>query len=191
MTTYQPAYRATIYGPRSADPTEATILTPVAGAAHSDQFKVTSLRSLAGWKPYMDLPRGRRGNIDVRTKRVDVGELAFRILDVRTGSPNAVRWVTAFLGDVKGTSRMTGLKVVVEESLIGGKEKNAGSASNVSNRKFCQLFRRPSVYVPPNGLFHYSIYNKLWSGTHSATRFRLRLEHGVDLSAREHFEGFA
>lgn len=122
MTSYQPHYRLEVRAPRSTDVTEATALTPAAGAAHSDPFRVTTHPSLAGWKPYLQPPRGRRGRLDPLNKSVDVGELAFSIIDQRTtaGGSNLSRWVTAFLGDPNGNPQWMALRVFVEESLDGG-----------------------------------------------------------------------
>lgn len=119
MTTYLPAYRLTVYAPRSTDTTEATVLSPAAGAPHSDPFKVATKMGLAGFQPYLQAPRGRRGRIDPLARTVDVGELAFELID-RTVTGNAKRWVTAFLGNVKGRPQLAGLKVLVEESLDSG-----------------------------------------------------------------------
>ena len=60
--------------------------------------------------------------MDPRTCKTDTGELSFDLLDARTtaGGSNATRWVTAFLGDTKGTPRLLGLRVEVDESLDGG-----------------------------------------------------------------------
>ena len=100
MPSYDPQYRLTIYAPRATDLTELTVLTPAAGAAHSDPFKVTTHPNLAGWKPYLMPPPGlRRGRLDPLTKSVDVGALTFTLLDKRNtaGGSNLSRWVTTFL----------------------------------------------------------------------------------------------
>jgi hypothetical protein len=122
VASYDPQYRLTVYAPRATDVTETTPLTPAAGAAHSDQFKVTTHPSLAGWKPYLVTVPGRRGRIDPLKKAVDIGEFSFTVLDQRQtpGGSNLVRWVTAFLGDVNGNPLWMGLKVFVEESLDNG-----------------------------------------------------------------------
>jgi len=122
LTAYQIGYRLRIYAPRSVDTTEATVLVPAAGAPHTDPFKVTTHPNLAGWKPYLLPPRGRRGRLDPLSKHLDTGELAFLIVDQRTtaGGSNLVRWVTAFLGDVNGNPAWMGLRVFVEESLNDG-----------------------------------------------------------------------
>jgi hypothetical protein len=121
VTTLLAAYRLTLYAPRSTDPTEATVLTPPPGAAHSDPFQVTTLSSLAGWKPYLDFPRGRTGRVNVLERSIDVGTMSFGLFD-KTLTPgiNASRWVSAFLGDANGDPRLGGLKCFVEESLDGG-----------------------------------------------------------------------
>jgi len=122
VPSYKPHYRLEVRAPRSIDPTEATVLTPAAGAAHSDPFRVTTHPSLAGWKPYLQPARGRRGRLDPLSKHLDTGELAFTIVDQRmtAGGSNLVRWVSAFLGDVSGNPQKMALRVFVEESLDGG-----------------------------------------------------------------------
>jgi len=42
VTSYAPVYRLVVYQARSSDPNEPLALTPVAGAPHSDYFKVTT-----------------------------------------------------------------------------------------------------------------------------------------------------
>src|SRR5437762_370091 len=121
MSTYNPAYRLTVYAPRSVDFSETTVLTPAPGATHSDPFKVTTLPNLSGWKPYLDVPRGRTSRINVLERSSDVGTMSFGLIDkALTPGMNATRWVTAFLGDANGDPRLGGLKCVVEESLDGG-----------------------------------------------------------------------
>lgn len=118
----QPVYRATLYAPRSVDPTEATVLTPAAGAPHSDPFVVASASGITGAQPYLALVPGRGATIDPLNKKTTIGSLTLRILDVRTiaGGDNARRWVTAFIGDGRGSNILLGRKVLVEESLDGG-----------------------------------------------------------------------
>ncbi len=122
MPNYQVAYRLTVYSARSVDPLEATVLTPIAGAVHSDNFQIATIQGLAGYKAYMGLPSGRRGRLDPLTKRTDVGSLTIPILDAKAGASQdqLTRWVTAFIGDLSGQSRLLGLKVYVEESTDGG-----------------------------------------------------------------------
>lgn len=122
MSLYSVAYRATLYKPRSLDATEAAVLTPVAGAPHSDNFKITTLPSLAGWKPYMGMPTGRNGRLDVLNRKSDQGQITIPVQDQRltAGGSNLQRWLTAFFGSLSGTPQMLGVKVLVEESLDGG-----------------------------------------------------------------------
>ncbi len=121
MTTYLLAYRLTVYAPRSVDFTEATILTPPGGAVHSDPFKVTTLPSLTGWKPYLGLPRGRTGRVNVLERSTDIGTMTFELLDAAlVPGINANRWVSAFLGNAQGDPQLGGLKCFAEESLDGG-----------------------------------------------------------------------
>ncbi len=129
MTTYSPAYRLTLYGPRSLDPNEATILTPAGNAPHTDPFQVTTLPGVAGWRPYLDIkePRGRKGRIDPLSKRTDVGELVFRLIDKQLDpTTNLKRWLTAFFGNALGRPQLMGLKVIANESLDGGQAWDSG-----------------------------------------------------------------
>ncbi len=120
MSTLEPAYRLTVFAPRSVDPTEATILTPVAGAPHSDQFKVATL-PLAGWKPYLYFPGGRTGKIDVLSRNTDIGVVTISLMDARLAPPdNLTRWLTAFFGNLKGEYRAGGLRALLEESIDQG-----------------------------------------------------------------------
>src|SRR5439155_25189 len=91
MTTFNVAYRTTVYVSRGIDPSETTLLTPIAGAPHSDPFKIATRTGISGFQPYMGLPSGRRGRIDLLSKKTDVGEITFDIIDVRTvvGGGNA------------------------------------------------------------------------------------------------------
>jgi hypothetical protein len=116
------AYRATVYVSRTDDPSETTVLTPIAGAPHSDPFKIATRTGITGFQPYMDFPSGRRGKIDMLSKKTDIGELTFDIIDIRTaaGGINANRWVTAFIGTKEGIPRFARLKCFIEESLDGG-----------------------------------------------------------------------
>ena len=116
------AYRATVFISRSDDASETTVLTPIAGAPHSDQFKIATRTGVVGFQPYMDFPTGRRGKIDLLSKKTDVGELSFEIIDMRppAGGANATRWVTAFIGEKEGIPRFARLKCYIEESLDGG-----------------------------------------------------------------------
>jgi len=120
--TLNVVYRCTVYAPRGLDPTETTVLTPVAGAPHAQQFKIATSEGISGFQPYMGMPTGRRGRIDILAKKTDTGELSFDVLDTRVtpGGSNLQRWLTAFVGDLKGLPRMARLKAFVEESLDGG-----------------------------------------------------------------------
>ncbi|MFO0447872.1 MAG: hypothetical protein ACK52I_04130, partial [Pseudomonadota bacterium] len=119
------AYRLTIYAPPSVDPTEATVLTPPATAAdgtaraHSDPCQVATI-PLAGYQPYLGIPTIRWGSINPVTGAADIGYCNVPVFDVRTGSANAQRWWSAFLGDATGRSAMLGCRAVLEESTDGG-----------------------------------------------------------------------
>jgi hypothetical protein len=117
VTAYRIAYRMTVYASRSVDPTEATILTPAAGAPHADQFKVATIAGMSGWQPYLsDDIQGRRGRIDLLSRKVDIGTLTVSLIDKKTGTDNLSRWVTAFFGNAAGKP-MGRNKVLLEECL--------------------------------------------------------------------------
>src|SRR6266702_2732380 len=122
MTLVTLDYRLTIYAPRSVDTTEATILTPPGGAAHSDAFKISTINGLAGWKPYLLFsPRGRTGRVDMLDRATDTGTMSFDIVDVAlTPGINGIRWMTTFLGNTNGDPQLGGLKCFAEESTDNG-----------------------------------------------------------------------
>jgi hypothetical protein len=125
-----PAYRLTIMKPQRVDPTESTPLTPVAGAIHSDNFKVATVSGLTGYQPYLFLPQGRKGRIDPVSGKLDIGTMNFRLLDDRPGTTsNLQRWVTAFIGDSNGKAVLRGCRAVVEESLDWNATTASGSWS--------------------------------------------------------------
>lgn len=139
MTTFKPAYRLRVYAPRSVDPTEATVLTPTGGAPHSDPFQVASISGVAGYKPYlMDVPLGRRGRIDLLTRKLDLGTLSFTLIDkTLNAGDNLTRWWNAFFGDAKG--RPYGrLRVEVDESLDGGGAWPIFATMEVASSKLIQ-----------------------------------------------------
>jgi hypothetical protein len=110
-------YRATVYDPSVA--AETTVLTPRAGAAHSDDFIVSTV-VVSGAKEYLERIKGRRGKLDVLSKRTDTGQISLRVMDAKTGTSNAQRWVTAFIGDAANIDQLVGAKVLIEESTDGG-----------------------------------------------------------------------
>lgn len=95
---------------------------PVAGAPHSDDFKITTLPNLSGWKPYMLLPTGRNGKLDVLNRKLDQGQWTIQVQDQRltAGGSNLQRWLTAALGSLSGTAQVLGVLGLMEESLDGG-----------------------------------------------------------------------
>jgi hypothetical protein len=116
-----PAFRLRIYAPRSVDATEATVLTPRAGAAHSDAFQVASIAGVSGYQPYLDLPTGRKGRFDPLTRQRDVGAIDVCVLDKRTeATSNLTRWMTAFVANVAGQFHLQGLKAQLDLSTDGG-----------------------------------------------------------------------
>jgi hypothetical protein len=92
------------------DPTETSVLTPDFG---SEVFRVTTLANVSGWKPYMGLPTGRRGRIDIMSRTTDTGSLEIPLQDQDL-------WVTGFIGDQHGRFIHTNALAVVEETRDGG-----------------------------------------------------------------------
>jgi hypothetical protein len=121
VATNLPLFELTLYKPYAEDATESTVLTPIGGAAHTDQFIVTTLQGISGAKPYLEQPSGRQGSLDPVTRKLSVGNLSVRVFDPRVtaGGSNAVRWMTAFVGDVAGRSRLKGCKFRLRRSLDG------------------------------------------------------------------------
>jgi hypothetical protein len=136
MATNSPAYRATVYAPYSVNPAETTILTPYTpvsgGAVHADAFMVATVPTISGgtWRPYLDVPHGQHGTLNVRERSLDTGQMSVRLLDKRTGTSNLVRWMTAFVGDGAGAGLLNGRKVVIEESLNFNQVTGIGTWAN-------------------------------------------------------------
>lgn len=124
MTAYRIAYRLRVYAPRSVDTAEATVLTPAVGAPHSEPFQVATITGVSGYQPYLDTPRGRNGRINPLDRKLDIGEWTFPLLDKRTAGDESFaglkRWLSAFLGNVKGQPRLAGLRFEADESVDNG-----------------------------------------------------------------------
>ena len=135
MTTFQAVYRATVYAPRSVDPTEQTVLTPASNAPHSQPFMVATISGLTDtvttlggtgtqtYQPYLGPVKGRRGRLDPLSKNVDTGQFTMDVLDKRLNvgqTDNANRWAAAFFGNVAGQNQLLGCKVAIWESIDGG-----------------------------------------------------------------------
>lgn len=73
-------------------------------------------------QPYLLPPsEGRRGRVDVRNKRSDVGVMFFDLADPQlAGSDPLARFLPAYIGDLKGQLRIGGLMARVWESLDSG-----------------------------------------------------------------------
>jgi hypothetical protein len=112
----RPIYRATVYQPDSVG---SAVLTPAAGAPHTDGFKVASVAGVTGFQPYLDATVVRSRRLDPMTKRVEVGTVRLTVLDYRVGTTNADRWVTAFTADASGLPNVLGCRVVVEREPTG------------------------------------------------------------------------
>ena len=81
MTTFNGEYFLTVYAPRSVDSTETTILTPAAGAPHSDPFKIASTSAVAGFKPYLMSVKGAGDTLDILNKQVAIGQYTIQVQD--------------------------------------------------------------------------------------------------------------
>lgn len=116
MTDLLPQYRTRIYAQRSVDETEATILTPAAGAVHSENCQIATIPDLVGYKNLLGIPEGRRSRFDPLTRDIERGALYIPIKDykVTPGGSEAERWFTAFLGDAQGRLQCFGSKVITE-----------------------------------------------------------------------------
>lgn len=120
------AYRMRIIN-GTAFTTSSTSLTPAAGASHNQPFQITTLPSgsLAGYAPYMRIPRGQNGEFDIKSGRSSVGAYSVEILDAKTtAGNNATRWVSAFIGDSNGRLSLVGKKAIIEESTDNGSTWN-------------------------------------------------------------------
>lgn len=117
MASNKIAYRMRVYAARSVDATEATVLTPAASAPHSDEFKVASISGVSGYQPYLqDTIQGRRGRIDLLSRKLDVGTITVTLIDKTTSTDNLTRWVSAFFGNTAGKP-WPRLKAQVDECL--------------------------------------------------------------------------
>ena len=118
MTTFNPVYRMRVF----AQSSETTVLTPAASAPHSDNFQVATAQGISGFQPYMGIPKGRKERFDPVNSKLDIGAITVTLLDVRTtvGGTNLRRWVSGFVGDESGKTRLIGLKAAIEESIDGG-----------------------------------------------------------------------
>lgn len=118
MATNNYAYRMRVYAARSVDATEATVLTPGGSAPHAEEFKVASISGVSGYQPYLhDEIMGRRGRLDLKTRKLDVGTLTVKLIDKRiTAGNNLSRWVSAFFGNSAGKP-WPRLKVQLDECL--------------------------------------------------------------------------
>ena len=126
MTTYDAVYKLSVMAPRSIDPDEETVLTPVAGAQHSDKFLVATRGSisdaLGSYQPYLQpIAAGHRGRVDVRNKAAAIGVMYFEVVNpaLVPGVP-LTRWLEAFLGTLDGQIRAGGLRARAWESLDNG-----------------------------------------------------------------------
>ena len=102
------------------------VITPRNSAIHTDEFRVATKEGVtdgtATYKPYLDYPTGRRGIIELLSRKTDTGQMTVRIVDMRVtpGGDNAERWMTAFTGDIVGRNYLIGKTTLIEESLDNG-----------------------------------------------------------------------
>lgn len=104
------------------DDSGSSALVPIVGAAHSDSLQVTTQRGVAGWRPDLQFPVGRKGRLDWRTRQTDQGEMSFSILDSKVSEDGSdlQRWFSTFFGDLYGRMQPLGNIAVVQESVDGG-----------------------------------------------------------------------
>lgn len=130
---YRPHYRMRVYAPKSQQSvagTEADLLSPAAGAPHSDAFAVSTLPEFTDvidethsitYKPYLDTISGRKGELDLLEKSTDKGSMTVTLLDKRLAvTSNRERWWTAFTGDAGGRNQLAACRVEIDRSLNGG-----------------------------------------------------------------------
>jgi hypothetical protein len=122
VTAYRVEYKLEIYAPRAeqSDPvTEPDLLTPIAGAPHSEPARYSTI-PLAGHQPYIVRIPGRKSRFDPVTKSTDVGQFTVQLLDRKLATSDQVRHLTATMGDVYGRNRWPGCKLRIWESIDGG-----------------------------------------------------------------------
>lgn len=112
---HQPIRRLTIYNVAGTSP-----LVPASGSVHSDPFQVTSVSGSAGWTPYLNMVNVEKGSIKLPEVKYSTGRCVCKLSDFKTGTSNAERWVTAFIGDSEGRNRLSGRKAFVQESTDNG-----------------------------------------------------------------------
>jgi hypothetical protein len=126
VTAFRVEYRLEIYAPRAeqGDPvTEPDLLTPIAGAPHSEPARYSTI-PLAGHQPYIVRIPGRKSRYDPQTRRTDVGQFTVQLLDKKLASTDAVRHLTATIGNGFGQIRWIGCKLRIWESIDGGQTWN-------------------------------------------------------------------
>jgi hypothetical protein len=170
----QVAYRLRVYdGLYSAN--SSTVLTPLAGSSHSDPFAISTI-SLSGYQPYMDMPRGKRGSFTPPTQKLEVGSYTVNILDKRTSTSNATRWVSAFIGGARGKLTLVGKKAFIEESNDGGSSWTPFFVGiitdiNLENLNQVSITIKDNVEYLKDDIFqtvprvNYAVYPTLWPRT--------------------------
>lgn len=117
MAPLDPIYRLTLFAPGS----ETTVLTAAASAPNAGaEFKVATETGISGFEPYMQMPSGRKTSIKLLDSTFIVGTTRVDIGDAKLNDSVLQRFVTGFVGDEEGKTRLIGLKVVIEESVDGG-----------------------------------------------------------------------
>jgi hypothetical protein len=117
-------YRLELRAPRDqqSDPvTEPDVLTPRSASEHTDAFRLTTLADDSWGRGYLGIPGDRRGTLDLRTRKVDVGGIGVTLLDPRLADDDAVRWLTQFLGDANGDPQLAArLRAIFYRTLDAG-----------------------------------------------------------------------
>lgn len=98
-------------------------LVPVSGSGtappHNDPFVIASA-PISGSQPYIINVSPNPGSAVIPDVKWQVGKYYVDVADIRTGTDNLTRWITAFLGDATGRAGLIAKKALVEESLDGG-----------------------------------------------------------------------
>lgn len=105
-------YKLTIYGE------DGNPLTPTSDL-HSDPFVISSA-PLSGSKAYITGVTKNAGQAEIPDIKWTIGNYYVGVADIRLGSTNDERWLTAFITDGEGRISLNGKKALVEESLDGG-----------------------------------------------------------------------
>jgi hypothetical protein len=119
-----PGYRLELKMPRDLQSDavlEPDVLVPRDGAEHAEPFRLTTVPGDTWGRGYLGIPSGRRGTLDLRSRKVTVGGVSVNLLDPRLADDDAVRWLTQFLGDANGNPQLAArLRGEMWQTLDGG-----------------------------------------------------------------------